>query len=81
MWFWHSVSAYSTGYRIRAANAADIPKGDKDRSQKNDECDARSISQELSTKKDLKHLYVPTPAWERARTLARNRQQQLSDST
>ena len=62
-------------------NAADIPKGDKERKQKNDKRDARSISQELSTKKDLKHLYVPTPAWEHARTLVRNRQQQISDST
>ena len=62
-------------------NAADIPKGDKDRRQKNDKRDARSISQELSNKKDLKSLYVPTPAWEHARTLVRNRQQQISDST
>ncbi|HEY9341075.1 MAG TPA: IS110 family transposase [Hanamia sp.] len=62
-------------------NAADIPKGDKDRRQKNDKRDARSISQELSTKKDLKSLYVPSPAWEHARTLVRNRQQQISDST
>ncbi|HUZ58005.1 MAG TPA: IS110 family transposase [Hanamia sp.] len=62
-------------------NAADIPKGDKDRRQKNDKRDARSISQELSTKKDLRSLYVPSPAWEYARTLVRNRQQQISDST
>lgn len=62
-------------------NAADIPKGDKDRRQKNDKRDARSISRELSNKKDLKSLYVPTPAWEHARTLVRNRQQQISDST
>jgi transposase len=62
-------------------NAADIPKGDKDRRQKNDKRDARSISQELSNKKDLKSLYVPTLAWEHARTLVRNRQQQISDST
>jgi transposase len=62
-------------------NAADIPKGDKDRRQKNDKRDARSISQLLSTKKDLKSLYVPSPAWEHARTLVRNRQQQISDST
>jgi transposase len=62
-------------------NAADIPKGDKDRRQKNDKRDARSISQELSTKKDLRSLYVPGPAWEHARTLVRNRQQQICDST
>lgn len=62
-------------------NAADIPKGDKDRRQKNDKRDARSISQELSNKKDLKSLYVPTTEWEHARTLVRNRQQQISDST
>lgn len=62
-------------------NAADIPKGDKDRRQKNDKRDARSISEQLSCKKDLKVLYVPTPAWEHARTLVRNRQQQISDST
>ncbi len=62
-------------------NAADIPKGDKDRRQKNDKRDARSISQLLSTKKDLKSLYVPSPAWEHARTLVRNRQQQITDST
>lgn len=62
-------------------NAADIPKGDKDRRQKNDKRDARSISQFLSTKKDVKSLYVPSPAWEHARTLVRNRQQQISDST
>jgi transposase len=62
-------------------NAADIPKGDKDRRQKNDKRDARSISQELSNKKELKSLYVPSPAWEHARTLVRNRQQQISDST
>lgn len=62
-------------------NAADIPKGDKDRRQKNDKRDARSISQELSNKKNLQSLYVPTPEWEHARTLVRNRQQQISDST
>jgi transposase len=62
-------------------NAADIPKGDKERRQKNDKRDARSISELLSTKKDLKPLYVPTPVWEHARTLVRNRQQQISDST
>jgi|688.fasta_scaffold258907_1 transposase len=62
-------------------NAADIPKGDKDRRQKNDKRDARSISQELSNKKDIKSLYVPTLAWEHSRTLVRNRQQQISDST
>jgi transposase len=39
-------------------NAADIPKGDKDRRQKNDKRDARSISQELSNK-NIKSLYVP----------------------
>lgn len=62
-------------------NAADIPKGDKDRKQKNDKRDARSISQELSNKKDMRSLYVPSPAWEHARTLVRNRHQQISDST
>jgi transposase len=62
-------------------NAADIPKGDKDRRQKNDKRDARSISEQLSSKKDVKVLYVPTPEWEYARTLVRNRQQQISDST
>lgn len=62
-------------------NAADIPKGDKERKQKNDKRDARSISQELSTKRNLQSLYIPTPAWEHARTLVRNRQQQISDST
>jgi len=62
-------------------NAADIPKGDKDRRQKNDKRDARCISQELCNKKDLKILYVPSPAWEQGRTLVRNRQQQISDST
>lgn len=71
----------SLGIECLLLNAADIPKGDKDRRQKNDKRDARSISQELSTKKDLKSLYVPTPAWEHARTLVRNRQQQISDST
>jgi transposase len=62
-------------------NAADIPKGYKDRRQKNDKRDARSISQQLCLQKDLKSLYVPTPQWEHARTLVRNRQQQISDST
>lgn len=62
-------------------NAADIPKGDKDRRQKNDKRDARSISELLINKKKLKSLYVPSPAWEHARTLVRNRQQQISDST
>ena len=62
-------------------NAADIPKGDKDRRQKNDKRDARCISQELCNKRDLKILYVPSPDWEQARTLVRNRQQQISDST
>lgn len=62
-------------------NAADIPKGDKDRRQKNDKRDARSISELLSNKKKLQSLYVPSPAWEHARTLVRNRQQQISDST
>jgi transposase len=69
------------GIECALLNAADIPKGDKDRRQKNDKRDARSISQELSVKKDLKSLYVPSPAWEHARTLVRNRQQQISDST
>jgi len=71
----------SLGIECILLNAADIPRGDKERRQKNDKRDARSISQELSTKKDLKSLYVPTPAWEHARTLVRNRQQQISDST
>ncbi len=62
-------------------NAADIPKGDKDRRQKNDQRDARSISQELSVRKNLVSLYVPAAEWEHARTLVRNRQQQISDST
>jgi transposase len=62
-------------------NAADIPKGDKERRQKNDKRDARSISDLISSKKGLKFLYVPSPAWEHARTLVRNRQQQISDST
>ena len=63
-------------------NAADIPKGDKERRQKNDKRDARSISDLISSKKkDINFLYVPTPAWEHARTLVRNRQQQISDST
>jgi transposase len=61
-------------------NAADIPKGDKDRRQKNDKRDARSISQELSNK-STKSLYVPSISWEYARTLVRNRQQQITDST
>jgi len=61
-------------------NAADIPKGDKDRRQKNDKRDARSISQEL-IKKNIKSLYVPGIDWEHARTLVRNRQQQIIDST
>jgi transposase len=69
------------GIECLLLNAADIPKGDKDRRQKNDKRDARSISQELSSKKDLKSLYVPAPAWAHARTLVRNRQQQISDST
>lgn len=56
------------------------PKGIKT-AGKNDKRDARSISQELSNKKDLKSIYVPSPAWEHARTLVRNRQQQISDST
>ena len=69
------------GVECVVLNAADIPKGDKDRRQKNDKRDARSISQELSSRKDLKSLYVPSPTWEHARTLVRNRQQQISDST
>ena len=69
------------GIECLLLNAADIPKGDKDRRQKNDKRDARSISQQLSTKKDLKGLYVPSADWEHARTLVRNRQQQISDST
>ena len=52
----------SLGIECILLNAADIPKGDKDRRQKNDKRDARSISQELSTKKDVKSLYVPPPA-------------------
>ncbi|MEI7960540.1 MAG: IS110 family transposase [Chitinophagaceae bacterium] len=71
----------SLGIECVLLNAADIPKGDKDRRQKNDKRDARSISQELSTKRTLKSLYVPSPAWEHARTLVRNRHQQISDST
>jgi len=69
------------GIECLLLNAADIPKGDKDRRQKNDKRDARSISQQLSTKKDLKGLYIPSTDWEHARTLVRNRQQQISDST
>lgn len=71
----------SLGIDCILMNAADIPKGDKDRRQKNDKRDAHAISYELSTKKTLQSLYVPSPAWEHARTLVRNRQQQVSDST
>ena len=69
------------GIECLLLNAADIPKGDKGRKQKNDKRDARSISQQLSTTKDLKSLYVPSPHWEHSRTLVRNRQQQVSDNT
>jgi transposase len=68
------------GIECLLLNAADIPKGDKDRKQKNDKRDARSISQELM-KKNIKSLYVPGPDWEHARTLVRNRRQQNTDST
>jgi transposase len=71
----------SLGIECVLLNAADIPKGDKDRRQKNDKRDARCISQELSIKKDLKSVYVPSSSWEHARTLVRNRQQQIIDST
>lgn len=74
-------SLTALGIECVLLNAADIPKGDKDRKQKNDKRDARSISQQLSTKQDIKSLYVPTATWEHARTLVRNRQQQISDST
>jgi transposase len=62
-------------------NAADIPKSDKDRKQKSDKRDARSICHYISMKKDLQGLYVPTPQWEHARTLVRHRQQQVTDCT
>ncbi len=71
----------SLGLDCLLLNAADIPKGDKDRRQKNDKRDARSISELLMSTKKLQGLYVPPPAWEHARTLVRNRQQQISDST
>ena len=69
------------GIECLVLNAADIPKGDKDRKQKNDKRDARSISQHLSNKRDVKALYIPSTQWKHARTLVRNRQQQISDST
>ena len=71
----------SLGIECILLNAADIPKGDKERKQKNDKRDARCISQQLAAKKDIKQLYIPLPAWEHARTLVRNRQQQVSDNT
>lgn len=69
------------GIECLVLNAADIPKGDKDRKQKNDKRDARSISQHLSNNRDVKTLYIPSTQWEHARSLVRNRQQQITDST
>jgi transposase len=61
-------------------NAADIPKGDKDKRQKNDKRDARAISQELKNKKDV-GIHIPAACMEYARSLVRTRSQLVLDST
>lgn len=61
-------------------NAADIPKGNKDKRQKNDKRDARNISEEIK-KRDVHGIYVPLLDWEYGRTLVRTRHQQINDST
>jgi transposase len=71
----------SLGVECYLLNAADIPKGDKERRQKNDKGDARSISQLLRSGSTAKTVYVPSVSWEQARSLVRNRQQQIGDST
>jgi hypothetical protein len=57
-------------------NAADIPKGNKDKRQKNDKRDARNISEEI--KKKEVGIYVPSIDGEYGR---RTREQQITDST
>ena len=61
-------------------NAADIPKSDKDKRQKNDKRDARAISEEIKNKKTA-GIHVPAAAMEYARSLVRQRQRLVLDST
>jgi transposase len=69
----------SLGIRCVVLNAADIPKGNKDKRQKNDKRDARNISEEI--KKKEVGIYVPSTNWEYGRSLVRTREQQITDST
>lgn len=69
------------GIECLVLNAADIPKGDKYRKQKNDKRDARTISQHLSNKRDVKTLYIPATQWEHARTLVGRRFQTTKPQT
>lgn len=61
-------------------NAADIPKGDKDKRQKNDKRDARTISEEIKNNK-MVGIHIPEAAMEYARSLVRQRQRLVVDST
>ncbi|HEU0143915.1 MAG TPA: IS110 family transposase [Nitrososphaera sp.] len=69
----------SLGIQCVVLNAADIPKGNKDKRQKNDKRDARNISEEI--KKKTVGIYVPSLDWEYGRSLVRTREQQIADST
>lgn len=61
-------------------NAADIPKSDKDKRQKNDKRDARTISEEIKNNNKA-GIHIPQAAMEYARSLVRQRQRLVLDST
>ena len=61
-------------------NAADIPKSDKDKRQKNDKRHARAISEEIKNNNKA-GIHIPQAAMEYARSLVRQRQRLVLDST
>ncbi len=69
----------SLGIQCVVLNAADIPKTNKDKRQKNDKRDARNISEEI--KKKQVGIYIPSVDWQYGRSLVRTREQQIADST
>ncbi len=77
--FYIQRSLTSLGIQCVVLNAADIPKGNKDKRQKNDKRGARKISEEIK-KKDV-GIYIPSIDWEYGRSLVRTREQQITDST
>ena len=77
--FYIQRSLTALGIPCVVLNAADIPKGNKDKRQKNDKRDARNISEEI--KKKETGIHVPSIDWEYGRSLVRTREQQITDST